>query len=164
MEIAGALTDLSLDNLLNKSKADQQNLRYGFQIGTLNLIYDAHIACELLKDIIIYSVPNTPRWMLGLINLRGNLVPVFDLEYYFDFEPLESKYPLLLVLGKREKAVAFRVKAYPGLLNNLVKEEFIPELLPKIKNYILGGYRGKKLWLELDKENFFSTLGKMVCD
>ena len=163
MELAGELSDLSLDNLLNKSKVNEKNLRYGFQIGNLNLIYDAKIACELLKDIIIYSVPNTPKWMLGLINLRGNLVPVFDLENYFGFEPLNNKCQLLLVLGKREKAIAFRVKAYPELLNDLVKEKFVPKLIPKIENHILAVYRGKKLWLELDKEKFFSTLGKMVC-
>lgn len=163
MELEGKLTDLSLDNLLNKSKVDEKNLRYGFQIGHLNLIYDASIACELLKDIIIYSVPNTPKWMLGLINLRGTLVPVFDLEDYFDFEPLENKCDLLLVLGKREKAVAFRIKAYPELLNDLKKEKFIPKLPSKIENHILAAYQGKKLWLELDKENFFSMLGKMVC-
>jgi len=163
MVLESRLTDLSLDNLLNKSKVNEKNLRYGFQIGNLNLIYDVKIACELLKDIIIYSVPNTPKWMLGLINLRGNLVPVFDLENYFGFEPLDNQYQLLLVLGKREKAVAFPVKAYPELLNDLVKEEFIPELIPKIENHILGSYKGKKFWLELDKEKFFSTLGKMVC-
>ena len=163
MELEGELTDLSLDNLLSKSKTNEKNLRYGFQIGNLNLIYDVNITCELLKDIIIYSVPNTPKWMLGLINLRGNLVPVFDLEDYFGFESLENKDSLLLVLGKREKAVAFRVKAYPELLDDLVKEEFIPKLIPKIESHILGCYKGKKLWLELDKENFFLTLGNMIC-
>ncbi len=163
MALAGELTDLSLDNLLNKSKANEKNLRYGFQIGHLNLIYDAKIACELLKHIIIYSVPNTPKWMLGLINLRGNLVPVFDLEDYFGFDPLDNKHQLLLVLGKGGKAVAFQIKAYPELLNDLVKEAFIPKLIPKIENYILGAYKGKKLWLELDKEKFFSMLGKKVC-
>ena len=163
MELVGELTDLSLDNLLNKSKVDQKNMRYGFQIGHLNLIYDVTIACELLRDSLIYSLPNTPEWMLGLINLRGNLVPVFDLENYFGFEPLDNKYQLLLVLGEREKAVAFRVNAYPELLNNLEKEKIMPKLMPEIENYILGSYKGEKLWLELDKETFFSTLGKMVC-
>ncbi|MDQ7091656.1 MAG: chemotaxis protein CheW [Methylococcales bacterium] len=164
MELKGKLADLSLVELLNKANVNEKNLRYGFQIGHLNLIYDGNIACELLKGSSIYSVPNTPKWMLGLINLRGNVVPAFDLENYFDFNPLDDKHQLLLVLGKGEKAVAFRIKQYPELLNDLTKEAIIPTLIPKIAPYILGAYKGEKIWLEFNKERFFSVLGKIICD
>jgi len=162
MELKTGLTDLPQVNFADKDHLSQQNLRYGFQIGNLNLLYDTHISCELLRKIPIYSIPNTPKWMLGLINLRGNLVPVFDLQHYFGFESLANKHQLLLVLGKGAKAVAFRIKTYPELLSNLTKEAVIPKLIPKIENHILGVYKGNKLWLELDKEKFFLTLGRMV--
>ncbi|NOQ35991.1 MAG: hypothetical protein GQ569_08855 [Methylococcaceae bacterium] len=163
MELEGSLADLSLANLLSKANADDKDLRYGFQIGNINLIYDVNTACELLKSTTIHAVPNTPKWMLGLINLRGGLVPVFDIEKYFDFEPREDKHQLLLVLGKGEKAVAFLLKEYPELVRNLTHLDTIPKLIPKIDGYILGAYKEKKLWLELDKEKFFSTLGEKVC-
>ncbi len=163
MDLETEITDLSLVNLLDKATVNQQDLRYGFQIGNLNLIYDIHLSCELLKNIPVYSIPNTPKWMLGLINLRGNLIPVFDLEDYFGFEGLDNQYQLWLVLGKGSKAVAFRVKDYPELLSDLTKETIIPKLIPKIENHIIAVYKGEKLWLELDKESFFLTLGKMVC-
>lgn len=164
MELESSLVDLSLANLLSKANVDNQNLRYGFQVGNMNFIYDSTVVCELLRGSAIYSVPNTPKWMLGLINLRGGLVPVFDLEKYFDFEPLEDKYQLLLVLGKGEKAMAFRLKDYPELVKDLTKLETIPNLIPKIDGHITAVYKGKKVWLELDNEKFFSTLGERVCD
>jgi twitching motility protein PilI len=138
-------------------------LRYGFSIGSLNFIYDAQIACELVKGATIYSVPNTPTWMLGLINLRGSLVPVFNLERYFDFKEEEDSHKLLLVLGKGEKAVAFQLKKYPQLLNNLTQLDRLPKLIPKIEGYILAAYAAEQIWLELDKDKFFSTLGEKVC-
>lgn len=163
MELEGSLADLSLANLLSRANADDKDLRYGFQIGSVNFIYDINTPSELLKSVPIHAIPNTPKWMLGIINVRGALVPVFDLEKYFDFEPLEDKHKLLLILGKGEKAVAFQLKEYPELIRSLTKLDSIPKLIPKIDGYILGAYKEKKLWLELDKEKFFSTLGEKVC-
>lgn len=163
MEFEGSLADLSLASLLSKADVDEKDLRYGFQVGNMNFIYDKALPCELLRAASIYAIPNTPKWMLGLINLRGGLVPVFDLEKYFDFEPLEDRHRLLLVLGKGEKAVAFRLKHYPELVRDLTKLDGIPKLIPKIDGHILGAYKGEKVWLELDKDKFFSTLGEKVC-
>lgn len=148
----------------NTAKAANKELRYGFSIGKLNFIYDVQIACELVKGAAIYSVPNTPIWMLGLINLRGGLVPVFNLEKYFDLKEDADTHKLLLVLGKGEKAVAFQLKKYPELLDNLVKLDSVPKLAPKIDDYILAAYKSEEtIWLELDKDKFFSTLGEKVC-
>ena len=166
MEIKNAVPDLSAANLLQNASdgnPDNNSLRYGFSIGNLNFIYDSRIACELVKAVSIYSVPNTPTWMLGLINLRGSLVPVFNLERYFDFKEQADQHKLLLVLGKGEKAVAFQLKKYPELLTNLTPLDSLPKLIPKIESYILAAYQSEEIWLELDKDKFFSTLGRKVC-
>jgi twitching motility protein PilI len=165
METQSSLADLSLASLLSKELAviDHNSLRYGFAIGSLNFIYDVHTPCELVKAVSVYSVPNTPEWMLGLINLRGGLVPVFNLEKYFDFKEEVDKHKLLLILGKGEKAVAFQIKSYPQLLKNLTQLDKIPKLIPKINGYIHAAYQSEKIWLELDKDKFFSTLGGKVC-
>jgi chemotaxis signal transduction protein len=170
METQDTMTDLSLVNLFSdvaNTHIDFGSLRYGFSIGDLNFIYDTGIACEVVKGAAIYSVPNTPTWMLGLINLRGSLVPVFSLEKYFDLkEHAADVNKSLLVLGKAEKAVAFQLKKYPELLHNLTKLEQIPKLTPRIDGYIVAAYQeeqGEKTWLELDKDKFFSTLGEKVC-
>jgi len=45
-----------------------------------------------VKEIIVYdtmtTVPKTPRWVRGVINLRGNVVPVLDLAVRFGLEEL----------------------------------------------------------------------------
>ena len=169
MKITGSLAELSLANLLKKAEEESggtdENLRYGFQIGEMNFVYETHLHCELIKAAPLYSVPNTPIWMLGLINLRGGLVPIFDLEKYFNYTPEDNQHKLFLVLGTGEQAVGFQVKHYPELLRNLAPLESLPnKLLPKIKDSIAAAYEGEKIWLELDKDSFFSTLGIQVCD
>ncbi len=142
----------------------KQGLRYGFSIGILNFVYDATIACELIKGARIFPIPNTPPWMLGLINLRGNLIPAFNLENYFNFEEQTDKHNLLLVLGKDDKAVAFQLKKYPQLLENLTPLKTLPKLIPKLEGYIINAYQeADSTWLELNKEPFFTDLGQNVC-
>lgn len=157
METQNRVPDLStIDNTV-------EALRYGFNIGSLNFIFDVQMASELLKGVTIAAIPNTPTWMLGVINLRGHLVPVFNLAAYFEFKDEPDNQNLLLVLDKGEKAVAFQVQRYPQLLDNLVKRDSLPELNSKIDGYILTAYNSaENIWLELDKEKFFSALGEKV--
>jgi len=48
--------------------------------------YDVIIPMEEVSEIIIFedisSIPKTKRWMLGLSNVRGNLIPVMDFMSY----------------------------------------------------------------------------------
>ena len=166
MDMPNTLTDLSLANLLSSpinSNPQDEELRYGFSIGSLNFVYHADIACELIKGFTIYPVPNTPLWMLGLINLRGNLIPVFNLERYFDFKEQPNEHNLLLVLGKGDKAIAFQIKKYPELLKNLTPLKTLPKLITKLDGYVLAACQAEEIWLELDKESFFTMLGEKVC-
>jgi twitching motility protein PilI len=166
MEMPTILTELSLANPVDAETIENQNnqgLRYGFSIGSLNFVYDASIACELVKGATIYPIPNTPTWMLGLINLRGNLIPVFNLENYFNFKEQADEHNLLLVLGKDDKAVAFQLKKYPQLLQNLTQLNTLPKLIPKLEGCVLNAYQAQTIWLELDKEQFFTRLGENVC-
>jgi twitching motility protein PilI len=163
MQMSTPLSDLSLANSETLDNQITQGLRYGFSIGSLNFVYEANIACELVKGTTIYPIPNTPIWMLGLINLRGNLIPVFNLENYFNFKEQGDKHNLLLVLGKDDKAVAFQLKKYPQLLQNLTPLNTLPKLIPKLEGCILKAYQAETIWLELDKEYFFTRLGENVC-
>ncbi len=38
---------------------------------------------EVIKEIEVTSVPNSPEFMPGFINLRGNVIPILDLEKKF---------------------------------------------------------------------------------
>lgn len=44
---------------------------------------------EVLEHTDVTKVPRTPEYMRGVINLRGNIVPVVDLRLQFGMEPVE---------------------------------------------------------------------------
>src|SRR4051812_10351373 len=42
---------------------------------------------EIIEYDIVTEVPKTPAWVRGVINLRGNVVPVIDLAVKFRLSP-----------------------------------------------------------------------------
>lgn len=50
-----------------------------FTLGPEVFAINVSRAREILDDVAITPVPQTPEFMLGVVNLRGNVVPVIDL-------------------------------------------------------------------------------------
>ncbi len=60
-----------------------------FRLGAESFAVDVAKAREVLDDINITDVPQTPDYMLGVINLRGSVVPVIDMRRKFGMEAVE---------------------------------------------------------------------------
>ncbi|MEM9387064.1 MAG: chemotaxis protein CheW [Pseudomonadota bacterium] len=62
-------------------------------------------------------IPNTPEFVMGVINLRGTVVPVIDLRRRFQLDPLEYSNTTVVVIvkvqsdAKREHTFGFVVDA-----------------------------------------------------
>ena len=54
-----------------------------FCLGAESFAVDVAKAREVIDDINITDVPQTPDYMLGVINLRGSVVPVIDMRRKF---------------------------------------------------------------------------------
>ena len=54
---------------------------------------------EILRMVAITPVPEVPRWVVGVINLRGRVIPVIDLRRRLGIEPAEPglNTPILVV-------------------------------------------------------------------
>jgi len=61
-----------------------------FRLGEETFAVDVIKAQEVLDYVAPTRVPQTPRFMLGVINLRGSVVPVIDLRQKFGM-PLVEK-------------------------------------------------------------------------
>jgi twitching motility protein PilI len=58
----------------------------GFRIGTHYLVSSINEVNEILTLPQLTVVPGTRGWLLGVANVRGNLVPVIDLKQYLEGE------------------------------------------------------------------------------
>ena len=58
----------------------------GFRIGHRYLVSGINEVNEILTPPALTIVPGTRGWLLGVANVRGNLVPVIDLKQYLEGE------------------------------------------------------------------------------
>ena len=72
---------------MQSSEHNKKNQYLTFTLG--DETYGAHIdyTKEVLEVPSITKVPRTPNFMLGVINLRGNVVPVVDVRLKFGMPP-----------------------------------------------------------------------------
>ncbi|MCX8083513.1 MAG: chemotaxis protein CheW [Calditerrivibrio sp.] len=74
---------------------------------------------EVLDYIKITKVPRTPDYMLGVINLRGNVAPVVDLKMKFGMPPSEKTVDTCIIIVEVD---IDGVKTTVGIMADSVKE------------------------------------------
>jgi twitching motility protein PilI len=118
---------------------------------------------EIVVDAEIYPLPTTPDWFRGLMNLRGGLVPVFDLKTLFEMRSEAGGTPRLLVLNERAKAVGILSDVSP---KSIVIGQSLPQtppLPPLLSQYSQGVYvEDQDIWVEFDFDGFFHAIGKQL--
>lgn len=141
------------------------NLRYGFKLGKVNFLINKMVFSEVVRNYIIYPIPNMPEHVLGLINLRGMLVPVFDIKKYLE-QPEKTGDKTLLVLERGEKIFAINIDDLPKTINldedDLLLSDNISTVHEKLKNFINDIYilNGKEVWLEINYDDFIKNIIK----
>jgi purine-binding chemotaxis protein CheW len=122
-----------------------------------------------VKEIIEYDtvteVPKTPEWVRGVINLRGNVVPVIDLAPKFRLAPIEAGKLTCIIIAEVQcngEATVMGVMADSVCQVIDLKPQDIeepPTFGTRIKvDYLLGMARsGKKFCLILDTEKVLAT-------
>ncbi len=63
----------------DSNSATAAEVFFGLCCGGYGLLLDAQIDKELIELKEVCTLPNTPEWLYGFINLRSQVVPVFDL-------------------------------------------------------------------------------------
>lgn len=59
----------------------------GFRIGANHLVSSISEVNEILTPPALTSVPGTQSWVMGVANVRGNLVALIDLRYFIEGKP-----------------------------------------------------------------------------
>ena len=78
---------LDLENAKNKNNKKSGQAQYVvFNIGEEEYGIEIEYTREIIKSAQITNVPNTDEHVVGVINLRGIIVPVVDLHSRFEIE------------------------------------------------------------------------------
>ena len=101
--------------------AEKEQLRQlvGFTIGNELFGVDILMVQEIIKSTPITPVPNSPDFIEGVINLRGNIIPVIDLRKRLNIKkPAEKvkKDIWILILNVTDKVTGFIVDSVTEVL------------------------------------------------
>jgi len=96
-----------------KQELDQEQLMQlvGFTIGKELFGVDILMVQEIIRAAPITPVPNSPEFVEGVINLRGNILPVIDLRKRLNLltSEIDLKDTWILILDIQNKITGFIV-------------------------------------------------------
>ncbi|MGE4243561.1 chemotaxis protein CheW [Ramlibacter sp.] len=90
--------------------------REGFRVGTLHFMVRYADGNELAEMPAVCRLPHSPGWFLGMTNLHGTLVPVFDLAGHWGTEHVDGATRMLLVLGHGDERAGIVIDGLPTRL------------------------------------------------
>lgn len=133
-----------------------KRVRYGFRAAGLSFLIRERLASEVVPMMPLTAIPNGPGWLLGMINLHGNLVPVCDLKRVLGAGDAQvSGKPMILVLDKGENTAGFVIDGYPCAVSGLRPSNPVPGLPGVLaRNVLTTLATDDEVWLEFDNEGF----------
>ena len=99
-------------------------------------VYGVHIADvkEIIAMMKTTPVPKTPKYIQGVMNLRGNIIPVVDMRLKFDMPSIPPQtYTAIVIIKLAEKLIGFIVDKVEEVIN--VDDEHI-SLPPEFGGHI----------------------------
>ncbi len=152
--------DISVLGLEDSSDKAVQT-RFGFKLENIGILISERTLSEVMKSFQVYPIPNTQPWMQGLTNLRGNLIPVYDLALLLGLTTEPMEHNNLLILEKGEDSIGV-------LIDNLPRSRDIsqwhslmhsPRLPAGLTDYLIEVYAvDEVIWISFDHKGFFESL------
>ena len=127
-------------------------VRQGFRIGHMHLAAPFATASELTEMPNVYPLPRMPDNLLGLVNLHGRIVPLFDLAKLFETTHLPREKRMVLVIGHGNDAAGIVIDGLPRRLVFSPDDRMLAPALPAAAaSAVIATYlQGKDAWFEFD--------------
>ena len=103
---------------VHEDHADGKIVLISFEIGGQEFCIDIRAVREIRGWTAATPMPHTPPYMLGVINLRGSIMPVLDLRARLDLGRTEASSRHVIVVVQHDERFA-------GLLVDAVQETFV---------------------------------------
>jgi len=134
--------------LIDRQKNKKKVRVLSFSLGEENYCIDIKSAKETVKLSRITTVPNAPKFIVGVINLRGEIISLIDIGYFFGLNKLEKKEAGKVIIsdinGPLTGVLVDKIK------NTLdIEQDLIQSPLASIKESLATYTKGQ---VQLDKE------------
>ena len=95
---------------------------------------------QIIRAVEVTSVPNGPPFLVGVINLHGNMIPVFDIRKQLDLPPNPIRVSdRIIVLEVAARPVCFISDEIDGIIElNPETAQDASTIYPEMANYLRG--------------------------
>lgn len=140
-------------------------IRYGYRTGSMRFMVPEGMVSELLQTTKIYHLPNAPRWVVGLINLHGNVIPVVDIASYAGEEISRLHKSNVLTIGSNDKAIGVLIDGLPEAIKDNEIVTSLSAVSDKLNGYVKAGlYSDGYNWYEFEIYELFKKLASKSAD
>ena len=166
LEIMGETAPLfSSDEIIFPDESvDRPYTRYGYKISDMNFLVPEGTASEILQNQNVFMLPNSPAWIEGLINIRGNIIPVMNMDKFIK-NSTKEKLTNILVLDKSDNtsAIAILISDLPVSLEHNDSKTSTKNYPDVLHDFINEGFSQNDAdWIEFDPQELFKKLAGKV--
>ena len=140
---------------------------YGFALGEYKYLAPVGLYCELVSGFQLSILPNSPKHFHGLMPVRGNLIPVYQLHELMHLPAPSGKYAF--VIGNMDRAAALMLDEKPVTVNfnDFDKVDAkLPDAPPFLQESIIGQYQNAEqaddVWQAFDHIKLFKNLSRLT--
>jgi twitching motility protein PilI len=128
----------------------------GFRMGDTHFVSQLDQVAEVLQIPSMTPVPKTKKWVKGLSNIRGSLVPVLDMADFFNKEPIKfSDRARVMIINFKGSGVGLLVNEVFGLrhFDEEIERRPVSKTDDPAMVYSSGGFlRDDTMWFIFDME------------
>ena len=135
-------------------------VRQAFRIGKMRLLAPFDVSSELVEMPSVYPLPRMPANLLGLVNLHGRIVPLFDLADLFETAHTPREKRMVLVMGHGDAAAGIVIDGLPRRMVFRPDDHILTPALPAaaataaIATYV----QGPDAWYEFNYSQLLEQL------
>jgi purine-binding chemotaxis protein CheW len=151
-----------MNNALTLASGNTKETPYlTFRVGTQWYAVDVASVFEVANMIAIASVPDMPEAVIGMVNIRGSVVPVVDLRIRFKMpdQTIDLDTPIIFLNDAADKTYGIVVDDVDDVIN-LAASAINPTSLSQRAKHIQGltDYHGKLIMILDTVELIVSSL------
>ena len=134
----------------------------GFRMGHDNFVADRDQVREVLMlPDTMTRVPGAKRWLLGIANLRGHLLPLIDLKMYLGSGRTSlRRVTRVISINHRDVPAGLVVDEVQGF-RRFTNDEYVeqwPQTAVRCDRFLIGAYqRGEDTWPVMDLYDFIES-------
>lgn len=141
---------------------ERDETRYGYKISNMNFLVPRETVSEIIQNANIFDLSNAPAWVEGLINLRGNIIPVMNLDKLLkNFNNKKATNILVLNDSDENESIAVMISELPVSLELNDSIATTKKYPVELQEFIANGFsQNNSDWVEFAPQKLFKTLAE----